>query len=68
VIELGHSVAPGYGQAPHQINKGVSRQNNMPPPPPYNGSSAGGFCPQCGMARQNSIAKFCSSCGSPFNH
>lgn len=65
MIEIGHPIAPGYGHAPHQFNQGAPQQtpfypqqDNMPPPLPYDSYSARGLCPQCGMARQNSMAKF----------
>jgi hypothetical protein len=73
IIDIGNSGASGNGNTPYQYGQAfvqptafASQQNNFMPSS-LNNFSAGGFCPQCGMPRQNPTARFCSSCGQTFN-
>jgi hypothetical protein len=54
---------------PYQSVSYFPQKNDMPPPPPYSGGgqSAAGFCFRCGIPRPNQTARFCSSCGQPFD-
>jgi hypothetical protein len=70
VIDIGRSVGPGTGvyysnqvaPEPTSFHKG---QDNCSPPP-YSDQFTG-LCSQCGVARQDLTAKYCSSCGQLFN-
>ena len=74
IIEIGHPVAPGGVNIQYQVAPSappsapiITQENNMPPPPPYYARPATGYCSYCGVPRQDSMAKFCSSCGQPLS-
>jgi hypothetical protein len=73
VIDIGRSIAPRNASGVYYSNQVApeptaffGRQDNYLPPP-YYGHSNAETCSQCGVLRQDLMAKYCSSCGQVFN-
>lgn len=71
MIDIGGSAAQSNIRGPHYSNviapvtvSSYERRDNYAPPPYETVTSA--FCFQCGAARADLTAKFCSSCGHSF--
>ncbi len=57
IVDIGRPVGAHYS------NQG---ETNQYAPPPYSGSSST-VCSKCGATRSDASARFCPSCGQPFN-
>lgn len=69
MIDIGSSVPLNNSSRPYFSNKispdtVFGGQDNYAPPP-YSANRTG-FCAQCGAARHDLSAKYCSSCGNSF--